>query len=116
MLGPFLIATELLGLLDVVNQPDFVSHGGWLQSPFTSVALTTTLPNLFIRYSIDILTWIIASNIIISTAISSASQPKLCTESIAYHDVVWHAMAFFAVRIIGILAILGCYHHSSFME
>lgn len=52
------IASQLMGLLDVVNDPQFVESGGWLQ-PIPAVP--STLGNLIERISTLSLVWILAA-------------------------------------------------------
>lgn len=53
------IAFQLLGLLDAINTPDFVSKGGWFQ-PLPSVS-ESTLGVLIQRYALNSILWIVAA-------------------------------------------------------
>lgn len=60
-----LIACQLLGLLDAVNDPTFEEKGGWLQ-PILGAAPFSTLPLLVERVSENSILWI-ASGLLAST-------------------------------------------------
>ena len=52
------IASQLMGLLDVLNDPTFYQNGGWFQSIPT---VPTTFGTLIQRFSILTITWIICA-------------------------------------------------------
>ena len=52
------IASQLMGLLDVLNDPDFWQNGGWFQSIPT---VPTTLGTLVQRFSALTITWVICA-------------------------------------------------------
>ncbi|GKY97520.1 hypothetical protein MPSEU_000710200 [Mayamaea pseudoterrestris] len=58
--GAVVLACQLLGLQDVLNDPNFWQNGGWFQAP----ALPSTLPTLALRISQNSLSWIVASVIV----------------------------------------------------
>jgi hypothetical protein len=51
------IASQLLGLLDVLNDPTFWDNGGWLQG----IKMPATLPTLIQRDSILSICWVMAA-------------------------------------------------------
>ncbi|CAB9509725.1 expressed unknown protein [Seminavis robusta] len=51
------IATQLLGLTDVLNDPTFWNNGGWIQ-PVTSTGVSNTLPVLVQRFSVTGIAWL----------------------------------------------------------
>jgi hypothetical protein len=53
-----ILSAELLGLLDALNDPHFVEHGGWWQ-PMT--AADSTLLHLVTRAATNLLLWMLAS-------------------------------------------------------
>ncbi|CAB9531875.1 expressed unknown protein [Seminavis robusta] len=51
------IATQLLGLTDILNDPTFWNNGGWIQ-PVTSTGVSNTLPVLVQRFSVTGIAWL----------------------------------------------------------
>ena len=69
-----ILASQLIGLLNVVNNPEFIRNGGWFQ-PIPAVP--STLDELVLRISSFSIMWAIAS----ATVISFASTTSTIGES-----------------------------------
>jgi hypothetical protein len=90
-LAALALACQLMGLLDVLNDPSFVQNGGWFQ-PVTSAP---TLPMLFQRFSTN-------SVLCIASAASvSAFQPEsLVSGKAVLTTAVQSAVAFSLLRLL----------------
>jgi hypothetical protein len=73
------MSCQLMGLIDVLNDPEFWNHGGWFQP----VLVPTTLPTLMQRFSTNSLLWIFVAGVIQSSTyqkeVSLASSKAIRT-------------------------------------
>ena len=84
-----LLATELQGLLDVINAADFVAKGGWFQPVPNLAHEMSTLPILVQRFSIDSVLWLLSSYlsaIILQQLLLRSSSSSSSLSSTARHN------------------------------
>jgi hypothetical protein len=73
-----ILASQLIGLLDIVNSPEFIQNGGWFQ-PIPAVP--STLDDLVQRISFFGITWAIASASVFFFANTMATTTTTSTNS-----------------------------------
>jgi hypothetical protein len=80
-----LLASQLIGLLDVVNSAEFIQNGGWFQ-PIPAVP--STLDDLVRRISSFAVLWAIASASVISFAKKTTTTTNPSSKNVASTTVV----------------------------
>ena len=74
------LASQLLGLVDVLDNPDFWKNGGWLQ-PMNVASSASTLPILVQRFSILSLAWIFLAAVFNGLGDDSVETPEIALQS-----------------------------------
>ena len=104
-----ILASQLIGLLNVLNNPEFIANGGWFQ-PIPAVP--STLDDLVQRISVFGVTWAIASASVIffanTKALSKSTSEDSDTSIILKKNLL--TLAVFGVLLLmgnGILSGLG---------
>ena len=65
-----ILASQLIGLLDIINDPDFIQAGGWFQPLPT---MPTTLNTLVQRIATLCFTWILSTVVTLNIIINNES-------------------------------------------
>jgi hypothetical protein len=97
-----ILASQLIGLLDIINDPEFIRDGGWLQ-PIPTVP--STLGNLVRRSVTLCVLWIIATVTRNGLSQTTESICETTTQSSFWTKQEWMLLAIFCVLRVAVLGV-----------
>jgi hypothetical protein len=92
------LASQLIGLLDIINDPDFIQAGGWFQPLPT---MPTTLNELVQRMATLCFTWILSTVFIVKTISKNDSSYKPSKQP----QLFWTKLEWFTLTLFTILRV-----------
>ena len=99
-----ILASQLIGLLNVINSPEFIANGGWFQ-PIPAVP--STLDDLVQRISSFAITWAIASTSVVSLTKTTANDAVQQNSSDEGDTSIILQKNIESLAVFGILQIIG---------